>query len=236
MLISLPIHMTLTCPSPPFPSVSGDHAPANYRSPPAWCTNPRPVPDWHNTGAWRLLPCGRMRCSRQCRDLWARRMSAALRLSFQLLAPTHFVRVRVMDPIEEKDLAACVGRFLRGLRKRKCDYFSINEWHEGLRHHHILGRTDVDLSPAKVAELWQASCGNVRTSSYCRAVRSADATARYVVKDVKAWWKKELPPAEFTGSVCSYSKRFLARPLKILMREVMMERRDKAISTRDIGV
>jgi hypothetical protein len=163
-------------------------------------------------------------------------MSAALQLSFQVLPPTYFVRVRVLDPITGKELTACVGRFLRRLRKLKCEYFSINEWHEGLRHHHILVRTDVDFSPAKVAELWRASCGNVRTSSYCRAVRSADATARYLVKDVKDWWKKELPPAEFTGRVFSYSKRFLARPLKILMREVVMEWRAKAVTTRNIGV
>jgi hypothetical protein len=150
-------------------------------------------------------------------------MSAALRRSFRVLPPTHFVRVRVLDPITGKELTACVGRFLRRLRKRKCEYFSINEWHEGLRHHHILVRTDVDLSPATVAKLWQASCGNVRTNSYCRAVRTTDGTARYVVKDVKAWWKKELAPSEFGGRVFSYSKRFLARPLKILMREVVME-------------
>ena len=154
-------------------------------------------------------------------------MSAALRLSFQLLAPTHFVRVRVLDPITGKALTACVGRFLRRLRKLKCEYFSINEWHEGLRHHHILVRTDVDLSPAKVAELWQASCGNVRTSSYCRAVRSADATARYVVKDVKAWWKKEVPPADFRGRLFSCSKRFLVQPLKALMAAVVEEWRHR---------
>ena len=155
-------------------------------------------------------------------------MSAALRLSFQLLAPTHFVRVRVLDPITGKALTACVGRFLRRLRKRNYEYFSINEWHEGLRHHHILVRTDVDLSPAKVAELWQASCGDVRTTSYCRPVRSAEATARYLVKDVKAWWKKELPPAEFRGKLFTKSKHFLARPLKNLMREVVAEWRLKA--------
>ena len=155
-------------------------------------------------------------------------MSAALRLSFQELPPTFFVRVRVMDPIEEKDLTAYVRRFLRRLRRRKCEYFSVTEWHEGLRHHHILIRTDVDLSPAKVAELWQASCGNVRTSSYCRAVRSADATARYVVKDVKAWWKKEVPPADFRGRLFSCSKRFLAQPLKAIMRAMVEEWRVQA--------
>jgi hypothetical protein len=155
-------------------------------------------------------------------------MSAALRLSFQELPPTYFLRLRVMDPIEEKVLTANVGKFQRRLRSRKCEYFTINEWHEGLRHHHILVRTDVDLSPATVAKLWQASCGNVRTTSYCRAVRSADAVARYLVKDLTAWWKKELPPAEFRGKLFTYSKRFLARPLKILMREVVAEWRLKA--------
>src|SRR6516165_10545524 len=220
--------MTLTRPAPPaprYPSVSD--APGNSRHPSALCRRRRPVRDWH-TGDIRLIPCGRPRCSWECRDRWARRMSAALRLSFQELPPTFFVRVRVMDPIEEKDLTAYVRRFLRRLRRRKCEYFSVTEWHEGLRHHHILIRTDVDLSPAKVAELWQASCGDVRTTSYCRPVRSAEATARYLVKDVKAWWKKELPPAEFRGKLFTKSKHFLARPLKNLMREVVAEWRLKA--------
>ena len=179
--------------------------------------------------------CGRPRCSWECRDRWARRMSAALRLSFQELPPTFFVRVRVMDPIEEKDLTAYVRRFLRRLRRRKCEYFSVTEWHEGLRHHHILIRTDVDLSPAKVAELWQASCGDVRTTSYCRPVRSAEATARYLVKDVKAWWKKELPPAGFHGKLFSYSKLFLAQPLKALVAAVVEEWRAQAQSRKDMS-
>jgi hypothetical protein len=96
-------------------------------------------------------------------------------------------------------------------------------------------RTDADLSPAKVAELWQASCGNVRTSSYCRAVRSADAIARYVVKDVKAWWKKELPPAGFHGKLFSYSKLFLAQPLKALVAAVVEEWRAQAQSRKDMS-
>jgi hypothetical protein len=41
---------------------------------------------------------------------------------------------------------------------------------------------------------------------------------------------------EFGGRVFTYSKRFLARPLKILKREVVAEWRAKAVTTRDMGV
>jgi hypothetical protein len=59
-------------------------------------------------------------------------------------------------------------------------------------------------------------------------VRSVEAAARYVVKDVRAWWKKEVPPAEFSGRLFSYSKQFLAEPLKLLMRAVVEEWRERA--------
>ena len=114
------------------------------------CQRPRPAMDW-NTGRRRLIPCGRPRCSWECRNLWAKKMAAALRRSFESLPPTHFVRVTMLDPIKPRNLSLCLGKFLRRLRRRDCEYFALNEWHEGRRHHHILVRTDGKLSSAVVA-------------------------------------------------------------------------------------
>jgi hypothetical protein len=160
--------------------------------------------------------------------VWARRMSAALRRSFGALPPTHFVRVTVLDRMSPKELTACVGRFLRRLRRRGCEYFALNEWSEGRRHHHILVRTAAELTPAVVAGLWCDSCRGGRVTSYCRRVTSPEATARYVVKDLRDGSKKEVPPAEFGGRLFSYSKGFLAEPLKVLMRAVVEEWRVEA--------
>jgi hypothetical protein len=156
-------------------------------------------------------------------------MSEALRMSFGVLPPTHFVRVSALDLMRPKELTRCVRRFLRRLRRQwGCEYFVMNEWQEGHRHHHVLVRTDKELSPAVVAELWRASCQGARVTSYCRRVRSAEAAARYVVKDIQDGSKKEVPPAEFGGKLFSSTRLFLAEPLKVLLRAVAAEWRVKA--------
>jgi hypothetical protein len=155
-------------------------------------------------------------------------MSLALRRSFRALPPTHFVRVTVLEPIKAQDLTRCVGRFLRRLRRRGCEYFAANEWREGRRHHHVLLRTDCNLTSAVVGALWRSSCPGARVTSYCQRVRNAEATARYVVKDLQDGSKKEVPPAEFSGKLFSYSKGFLAEPLKVLLRAVVQEWQSEA--------
>jgi hypothetical protein len=59
-------------------------------------------------------------------------------------------------------------------------------------------------------------------------VRSAEASARYVVKDLRDGSKKEVPPEEFGGRLFSCSKRFLSQPLKALLRAVVDDWRVKA--------
>jgi hypothetical protein len=222
----LPDVMTLTCSAHPSGALAeGGDTGGGVRRPSivaARCVRPRPVRDW-GTGRRRLIPCGRPRCSRECRDRWARRMSEALRRSFAVLPPTHFLRVTALGPMRPKELTQCVRRFLRRLRWRGCEYLAVNEWREGRRHHHVLVRTDGELTPAIVAELWRASCPGARVTSYCKPVSSVDGAARYVVKDLQDGSKKEVPPEEFGGRLFSSSKHFLAEPLKILMRAVVEE-------------
>jgi hypothetical protein len=155
-------------------------------------------------------------------------MSAALRRSFAVLPPTHFLTLKVLTPILTRDLTGCVAKFLRRLRRRDCEYFAANEWSEGQRHHHILVRAEGELTAGAVAELWRESCRGASVTSYCRPARSAAAAARYIVKDLKDGSKKEVPPVEFSGRLFSYSGHFLAQPLKVLMRAVVKEWRSQA--------
>jgi len=224
--------ITLTCPAPP-PGGAAEKGQTGgrVRRPSvvtARCVRPSLVPSWR--GGWRWIPCGRPRCSWQCRNVWARKMSAALRRSFRVLPPTHFVRVTVLDMVSAEELTRRVGRFLRRLRRRGCEYFALNEWREGVRHHHVLARTEGELTSAVVAQLWRDSCGGARVTSYCRPVRSAEASCRYVLKDVRDPSKKEVPPVQFKGRLFSNSSGFLAAPLKTLMRAVVKEWREQVQS------
>jgi hypothetical protein len=102
-----PFIVTLTCLARDGPDVSE----GERRGPAvvvARCVRRRPVRDW-GTGVIRLIPCGRPRCSLECRDLWARRMSAALRSSFRALPPTHFVTLTVREPMRADELTRCAG-------------------------------------------------------------------------------------------------------------------------------
>src|SRR5262249_32491924 len=157
----LPDVVTLTCSAHPSGALSeGGETGGGVRRPAvvaARCVRPRPVLDW-GTGKGKLIPCGRPRCSRECRDVWARRMAAALRRSFWELRPPHFVRVTVQGPMESGELTKAVAKFLRRLRWRGCEYLAVNEWREGRRHHHVLVRSEGELTAAAVAELWKASC------------------------------------------------------------------------------
>jgi hypothetical protein len=104
----------------------------------------------------------------------------------------------------------------------------VNEWHQGDRHHHILLRAPEDSISAAVPGLSWASCRGARVTAYCRPVRTVEGAARYIVKDLRDSLKKEVPPADFCGRLFSYSKRFLAQPLKAIMRAMVEEWRVQA--------
>jgi hypothetical protein len=150
-------------------------------------------------------------------------MSGALRRSFEVLPPTHFVRVTMLDPMAPKELTRRVRNFLRRLRRHGCEYFALNEWRQGKRHHHVLVRTAGELTRTIVVALWRASCQGAKGTSYCQPLRNPDGAARYVAKDLRDRSKKEIPPAEFGGRLFSSSKQFFTKPLKVLMKEVVEE-------------
>jgi len=191
------------------------------------CRRPRPTID-ARTGETIRVPCGRPRCSLECRDRWARKMSACLRKSFRELPPTHEFRVTVLGIISDRELSLAIGRFLRRLRYRLgrlgsgFEYFAINEWAEH-RHTHFLARTQADLTTSMVRASWEKSLPGVPFTPHCAHVRSPAALARYVVKDLKDSSKKELVPATFRGRLFSYSRHFFTKQVQALWLELRQE-------------
>ena len=59
-------------------------------------------------------------------------------------------------------------------------------------------------------------------------MQNVEGAARYIVKDVRDPAKKEVPPAWFSGKLFSYSGRFFAAPLKVLMQAVVKDWREQS--------
>jgi hypothetical protein len=167
-LETAPDLIALSCKTPP---------PARY------CQRPRWLPDLH-TRQPVLLPCGRPRCSHQCRDVWAKRLAICLGRSFEDLPPTYELRVTVVGVISHRDLSSAICRFLRRLRYRlkalgsRFEYLVVNEWHDGHRHTHFLVRTSADLTRQTVRALWRMSLPQVRFTCHCAPVWDPGALDR----------------------------------------------------------
>lgn len=175
------------------------------------------------------VACGRLRCSHECRDKWAKKTAACLRLSFRKLPPTHEIRVTVLAVIGDQRLSLAYGRFLLRLKYRlgkigsRWAYFLMNEWSDGHRHVHILVWVDVDITKQMIRELWAKTLPGVRFTCHCEPVRSPAAIARYVVKHIKDHSKKELPPGTFEGRIFTYSRHFFTKPVAELWKEQIRE-------------
>ncbi len=193
-----------------------------------YCPHLRWIVDAH-TGEPIQVPCGRPRCSLECRDRWARKMAACLRQSFQELPPTHEVRVTVLAGISDGELSKAISRFLRRLcyRLRKpglrCQYFAINEWSEGQRHVHILLRVDADVTRPLVREFWEKTLPRMRFTCHCERVRNPTGIANYIVKHLQDDSKKEPAPETFTSRLYSYSRRFFTRPVAALWKQQLRD-------------
>jgi hypothetical protein len=178
-------------------------------------------------------PCGRPKCSMQCRDRWARRIAACLERSFREQPPSHHVCLRILGPISDLERSRALTGFLRRLRyqfkKRgnRLSYLSVKEWRHGREHYHLLLRTAADLSSDLIGSLWQASCREARTAHSFSVIRNVPGIARYLVKAVRDDAKKELPPLAFRGRILAYSNGFLARNLQTLWRESLAECRSR---------
>jgi hypothetical protein len=159
----------------------------------------------------------------ECRDRWARRWAWVQLRSYREKPPTHKVRLTVPSTVSDRELTASVQKFCRRLTRRGFEFFAVNEWARGRRHHHLLVRAAGQLTPATVGEWWRASCPRWKTSHYCQPVEDAAAVARYVVKFLRDDTKKELPPRDFRGRLLSYSKGYFVRPQAELWKEQAAE-------------
>jgi len=139
------------------------------------CRQPRTIIS-ARTGEPVRKPCGRPRCSLECRDVWARKMATCLRRSFRQLPPTHELRVTVLGLISDRGLSLALGRFLRRLRGRLgrlgsgCQYFAVNEWADGHRHTHVIIRTAAELTPQLVGALWRKTLPGMPVTYHCAPV------------------------------------------------------------------
>jgi hypothetical protein len=153
-------------------------------------------------------------------------MALCLIRSFRELPPTHFARITVFAMLPDRELTRLVSKFLRALKRQlrphACEYAAVSEWTEG-RHFHLLIRTGADLPPALFGEVLRKALGDVPSTFYCRPVKSAAASARYVTKNVKDDSKAELVPQEFADRVVNFSRGFLVRPMADLWREQLAE-------------
>lgn len=170
--------------------------------------------------------CGRPRCTSGCRTIWAWKWSRLLQRSFRACPPTHFLTLGARA-LDRKGWTHAQRRFTLRLRRRAVDYLLVVEWtRAGRRHLHLLLRApqSLALTASLVGEWWAASLppGGQAQRSYCRPVENPAAAARYVVKDVQQGGV--VPPRSFRGRLITYSRHFLARPAKVLLREDREER------------
>lgn len=178
------------------------------------CRHPRPVPDGR-TGKSKMKACGRPKCSRQCRDLWAWKHALCAARSFQVLPPSHFLVLRPKSSVPESAFATAISAAMRKLGRRRGErlmYFRIFEWSRGRIHAHLLIRTHSPLAGQEVRSVF----GSTRSSGYavtCQPVRKcAAALARYVFKDMMKE-KAELPPPDFRGKLFAASHGFFTMPI-----------------------
>jgi hypothetical protein len=174
------------------------------------------------TGRPYRKSCGRPKCSWECRQRWARKTATCLLRSFEVLPPTHMIRLTCFAMFSDRELTKRITRFLGRLRYWvPCEYLLVNEWSDGHRHMHILVRAGSEVTAELVSNLWHKVLRGPRGfgTSYCRPVRNPAGLARYTVKHVRDASKAEVAPKTYQGRVMTYSKGFLSRPIETLWRE-----------------
>jgi hypothetical protein len=196
----------------PFADDTGEKIPrANQsgQSVPLYCKHPRPLGyDPQTKKAIKFVPCGRAKCSRECRKRYGRMLAECLQRSFAVLPPTHHVRLTVQAILPDRELTKKLSDFLHKLRREigSLQYLLVNEWVRGRRHSHIVIRTPAALSTPIIRRVWSRVCP-IDANPHCGPVRCAAALARYVAKHLNDE-EPELPPEDFTGRLHNSSRHF----------------------------
>lgn len=176
-----------------------------------------------------MVPCGRPKCSWECRGKWARKHAHCANRSFLHLPPTHHLVLHPPEEMSEAAFSKLIGQLLAKLKRWlgvEVEYIRIFEWKSGRVHAHLWLRTTADIPAAVVSSLLPPG---VRVS--CKPRRgSITAVARYLFKAVRnAKEKTQLPPQHFRGKLFVASRGFFVRPIKQLWKEVKAEWRAKAL-------
>jgi hypothetical protein len=211
-------------------------APPSSSVRPAGCRHP--IPPCPGAPRWRR--CGRPKCCRDCRDLWAWMMAIRLRRSFKTLPPTHFLTLHPgASGATDKAFTKAITKFLKALKRRcpaqQMEYLLVNEWRHGVRHAHVLIRIVHPMSRRAVRQAVRTArdVAGVRCSG--ARVRNVMGAANYIFKHTKRLERKaELTPAGFRGRMYTVSKGFLTKPFKELWQDVQKTRRAPG-SSSDAG-
>jgi hypothetical protein len=168
-----------------------------------------------------MRPCGRARCSWECRDLWANKLASVLKLSFQTLPPSHHLRVTPATEWHYGRRRDLLAGLTRGLHRRSIEYCRVNEWSQGVHHWHLLLRVPPGVEEKGVRKLVRRVLGQVNYS--LEPVRDPAALANYIVKNLKDDETKEMPPEDWRGRLYQPSKGFLAANSRVLWRRCYAE-------------
>lgn len=170
--------------------------------------------------------CGRPKCCRECRDLWAWRHTTAIWRSVRTLPATHFLTLRRSEERTDQGFSRAVSKFWKSL-KRRChktggiEYLLVHEWRDGIHHAHALVRVEGRVTRRMIRDAKQLAGLHVSW----RPIRNQLGAVAYIFKHtMNPERKAELPPVSFQGKVFTTSRRFLTKPLKTLWREYRDER------------
>lgn len=189
---------------------------------PVGCLHPYPVRTQGNVTVWRR--CGRPKCSRGCRDLWAWKRVSAVKVSVQRLPPTHFLTLRPGPTVPHNSSGKCCTKFWRAARRRgRCpelEYLAVREWKGGVQHAHALIRVPRGISTRALRRIVRDSGAAAGVRVSCKRVRTHHGAVNYLCKHTRRREKKaELPPRSFRGKIYVASRGFLTASVDELWRE-----------------
>ena len=165
--------------------------------------------------------CESAACSQECHLKWARRVAAALSLSWKKKPPHLFLRLTAKG-LTDPETTAAEKKFLRAIKRWGCEYVCFREWlkpGKG-RHLHIAVslHPGVKLSKLRVRKLWQHCVPKEsRIPIYSANVENLVGLAKYLPKAVKR--HHCLPPRWFGGRVFFRSRGALLAPVAELWQE-----------------
>lgn len=188
---------------------------------PGTCRRPRWV-RIRQDGSVRQLPCGRARCSAECFRKWARTLGACLILSAETYPPSLTVRITPQDPTSYDTWRRFLAKFHATLKRSEINYFNKLEFGRSGFHNHLLLRCEADFDEVRVRRTLTtlADTMEISITTYVARIRCVNAICRYVAKDTSDFRRIVPPPPSFRGRTFTYSRGYLAAPMRTLRLQV----------------